>query len=121
VILRTIASAIVALSVIAYYRDNDDVPNFCVALVAASLVGQVFLVRKGNLLPFFRAWLIIGSIVAFVYPLDFVRTKVYDPPSGMSYIAAFVGFFIAGLFSMAEGRSFWYGRCLRDESDCDEE
>ena len=109
VIPRTILAAIVVVAVTLYYRDRDEVPIFCVVLVAGSLVGQVFLARKGNLLPLFRAWLIVGSIAAFVYPLDLVKTDAYDIPSGMSYVAAFVGCLIAGSWSLAEGRSFWDG------------
>ncbi len=108
-ILRIIAATIVFVLVFSYYHDKDKVPVFCVALVAASLVGQVLLVRKGNLLPFLRGWLVVGSLVAIVYPLEILQTKAYGTPSGMSYVAAFVGSVVAGLFSMAEGRSFWFG------------
>lgn len=109
-ILRTILAASVVVVVLVYYRNREEVPTFSVAVVAASLAGQVFLVRKDNLLPFFRAWLMGGSIAAFMYPLDFVKTDAYDPPSGMSYVAAILGCLAAGVWSLTEGRSFWNGR-----------
>ncbi len=99
-ISRTVLAAIVVIAVLHYYRDRDDVPAICVALVAGSIVGHVFFVRMGNLLPFVRAWLIGGSIAAFVYPLDLARTDAYDAPTGMSYVAAFVGCMIAGMWSL---------------------
>ena len=57
-----------------------------------------------------RAWLIGGSLAAILYPADLAKTGFYDIPSGMSYGAAFIGCLVAGLWSLAEGRSFWNGR-----------
>lgn len=109
-ILRAILAAIVVAAALRYYCDMDGVPAFCVAMVATSLAAQVFLVRKGNLIPFFRAWLIGGFFAAFAYQLDVFKTDAYDIPTGKSYVAAFAGCLFAGIWSVIEGRSVWTGK-----------
>ena len=121
VVPRTILSAIVVIAVIYCYRDKTNAPIFCVILVAASLLAQVLVARKGNLLPLLRAWLMGGALAAFVYPLDLLKTDAYDIPTGYSYAAAFIGCLFAGVWSWGERRSFWTSQCELATSDNEED
>ena len=90
-IVRAILAVLVFIAVVQSYDDNTVVPLTCIVIVAAGLAGHVLLVRRGNVFPLLRAWILIGCLATFVYLDDMMVDKIGQPPSFMSLVATLAG------------------------------
>ena len=108
-IVRAILAVLVFIAVVQSYDDNTVVPLTCIVIVAAGLAGHVLLVRRGNVFPLLRAWILIGCLATFVYLDDMMVDKIGQPPSFMSLVATLAGGVIIGIWSLCEERTFRSG------------
>ena len=109
-IVRAILAVLVFIAVVQSYDDNTVVPLTCIVIVAAGLAGHVLLVRRGNVFPLLRAWILIGCLATFVYLfIDRMVDKIGQPPGFMSLVATLAGGVIIGIWSLCEERTFWSG------------